>query len=212
MSKREHITQQVTPPSIYTDLNYIETNGTQYIITPVYTAGDIYEAGINLIFTVRPYHVNVISAASPPTEDDVNWTGGLYSPNPGVVRVWCGSSANILGFSNLNTGIQYFMSVKVNRLTHTVYQTCNNTTYNRSYSGTARGDVTTAFLGGLYKNNVSRYLASAKAISAYIKINDVLVRNYVPKYNTLTNKAGFFDLVTNSEFLTSAGTSDFLYG
>ena len=188
-----------TPPSTYTQLEYIESTGTQYIDTGVsgLDAGD-WEIFIKWMTTAAPdvSYPEVIAAYS---SENANAYRIILSLNPKVPLIYGNTLAagghqtshlelNSVGTATLKNGSAIF----------------NNRYYD--LAGKKRGDpiasnATIKMLRGLkgriYASNATK--------------DGVLMYNAIPARRNSDNVLGMYDTVTGT-FFTNAGTGEFIAG
>lgn len=183
-------------PEGYTQLNYIQSTGTQYIDTGVVPK-------INTKITID---FDVVSAG----DDDV--ICGVISPNVCIgystARIF-GSFKNGTGSSvDVNTTVVGSHSAEVSNGTFVLDGTSHAFSAVSSYSTTR-----SIFLfAGSYSDAPDGAYGKVKAKVFSCKLYDgaVAVRNYIPCKNP-SNEIGLYDLVTK-EFYGNAGTGTFIGG
>lgn len=183
-------------PEGYTQLNYIQSTGTQYIDTGVVPE-------INTKITID---FDVVSAG----DDDV--ICGVVSPNVCVgystARIF-GSFKNGTGLSvDVNTTVVGSHSAEVSNGTFVLDGTSHAFSAVSSYSTTRSIFL---FAGSYsYAPDGAYGKVKAKVFSCKLYDGAVAVRNYIPCKNP-SNEIGLYDLVTK-EFYGNAGTGTFIAG
>lgn len=192
----------VSVPAEYTQLEYIESSGIQYIDTGI-SAQDGFKAVIDWEFKTLNEFANIIGA------------GG---ENSSTYNFLCIGSPNDY-FWQLGAGNYKNSSVKV--MANTRYNIDISTV--TGYSYLKIGDVTlitsettNARSGGklfifALNNGVAKYFSSAKMYSCKIINNDSVVRDYIPAKRNSDGAVGLYDLISKT-FFTNAGTGTFTAG
>lgn len=189
-------------PSEYTQVEYIESTGTQYIDTGIMTSNLIrvqakYKraTGVACLFGGRTDYNNNNYAYW--TDGGSNKTRDIFGkPNtmwePDLIDV------SKIVYVDKNKNVTS-ITVDGETISHTYTDTTFSANYNIYLFGCNNaGSVMSQYIGGTIY---------------YCKMydNDVLVRDYVPCYRNSDNEVGLYDLV-NGVFYTNAGTSTFTKG
>lgn len=192
-------------PAGYTQVDYIESTGTQYIDTgyiPDYINGYKIECEVcptelsNRYCILSGYNVtNSISLEI--TQQNTARAYFLYDSNRALNK--------ILGTitSNKNTLIIEYLN---GRFTHTLNGETSSETIN--LLGTANESMY------MFVDRQLRYSTFYKPLKMYkckLYNNNYLIRNFVPCYRNSDNEVGMYDLV-NGVFYTNQGTGAFTYG
>ena len=187
-----------TLPTGYTQIQYIQSSGTQYINTgfaPKATTRTIMKADVTAVsefsafFGTRNENSQTASraylaAASSSTQYRSDYFGSPLSidVNTTVRMTTVDKNKNVCMFNN-------------------------DTITNRSSEASAS---TNMFLLALNNVGSAKYFLSAKLYSCDIYDNDVLIRSFVPCKNT-SNVVGLYDIV-NGVFYQNAGSGSFIAG
>ena len=188
-------------PSEYTQVDYIESSGTQYIDT-----GVLYSYGTRQ-FDLKAQFTNINTGILISQQGDFN---SSYIGN--INGYWtCGDVSS----SQLPITDTTLLSLKYTYTDDDTNPQLANIKYNNSNFNFARTSRFTADLNKtiyLFRGNGAVY-KSAYAKLYYLKIyeNDILVRDFVPCYRNSDNEVGLYDLV-NDVFYTNQGTGAFTYG
>ena len=189
-------------PSEYTQVDYIESSGTQYI--------DIgKKAGSTTKFEIK-FQMNIASAqydSAFGSRDDNNFFINNGNANTNMFY-WYNNSYVVLGdFSNDYNIVTYDVPNSIiknynetskteltNNVTFTVFPDLNIYLFARNQSGTP-----------VYASN------GMKLWHCKMYENNVLTMELIPCYRNSDNKVGMYDIVRN-KFYTNTGTEDFTYG
>ena len=184
-------------PGGFTELQYIEATGTEYINTNVlYESNDIYKFVGDMQFTsvaANSVQCSGVYAGASFCVNTGNWSvgGSIASSNTGVP-----ANTNRHVF-DLNTTIG---------LNKNVILKIDNNTY------TNTRDIASGYAGVFgIPNGSSGFLCSAKLYSAKLYKNGNMVFNGVPARRNSDGVLGMYDTVTDT-FFTTAGTGTFVAG
>lgn len=184
-------------PDGYTQVEYIESSGTQYVDSGVIPTSENLKVDLDFKFTAD-FSKSTLFGSKGST-----FSLATYN-NP--MAFYVGSSRNILPQSvALNT--KYSMSAHANNGTLSVV--LNGVSSSGAYSG-SMDKTTNLYLFAYNTDGVVSQFASAKFYVCQIYDNGTLARDYIPCI-TAAGVAGLYDLVTNS-FYGNAGTGAFAYG
>ena len=207
----EPIDGRANIPSEYTEVEYIESTGTQYIntnIIPTNTTG--VEAKITIC-------------------NDNNWDNvfmGCRESSSSDSRYWIdvdwtGNDTIIFGFnSNTNINDRYFLKgsdvgksfiISMNYMNDRTGK-INGITYDTSISSKTLVSMSKPMY--IFAGNRSGYAAYQYSGKLYnLKITDGtnVIKNFIPCYRKSDNVAGLYDLV-NNVFYTNQGTGNFIVG
>lgn len=182
--------EQRNLPSGYTQVEYLESSGTQYIDTGVPVSNDL-----TFGYKASPKITNQLSISQ-------------LRPSPAArsgLIVWqAGGSINIRYFSNdlqftRDTGVRY----EINRVFDIIFNDNNNFYIDGSLVYTKTNDIDTL---GVLATGVND-----RVYNLWIKIDGVLTFNGIPARRNSDNVLGMYDTVTNT-FLTNAGRGTFTAG
>lgn len=195
-------TSQSILPSGYTQVDYIECTGTQYIDTGIKTntTTSRYETKINpssVSGTIGIFGTRDSSSATPSSMNvfiidstfRLDWLNGMTS---GFVK-------------NISSNTEYTISITRG------LATINNVNYTSGNTTSINGSYT--FYVGSFNNAGSVYSKGFSGKIYYSKLynNNILVFDGVPCYRKSDNEIGMYDLVSNT-FFTNAGAGNFTYG
>lgn len=177
-------------PSEYQKVEYIESTGTQTIITDIPTR-KLITVIIDTQFTTTTNGAQVLFYGK--NVSSGNWFGRVtnrYSVGGGNSLNYLGTERKVLIAQFNSNGI----NLKIDEA-----------------STTRTGTHTTTGTYKIFEN--ASYKASAKVYSLIIKENEDIIANFIPCYHKLdnVNVNGLYDLVENV-FYTHQGTDNFLVG
>ena len=184
-------------PDGYTELEYIESSGTQYIDTGLITSSNRYKIETNLLWKNGDGYFGA----------DYGYWFGLTSDLKFTI------AGNFVSSSTASLNKKYNILHEIDST-----KTTNNyslkvddvSVLSGSFSNFQNGKMYALFAIGQSASTVASY-SSAKCYSASILVNDVLVRNYIPAKRISDSAIGLYDLVSNV-FYTNAGTGTFVAG
>ena len=195
---KETTQNTVLLPSEYTEVDYIEGTGTQYIDTGVVakttTTYDLYASFPELPSATRGI-IGVLETGS-----FGRWN--LYLSGNGYISVgYSGSYYNSTVIPTLNTKYHLVQ-------TPTEFKIGNNSIV--QYTVTSASSSSNVYI---YKRNYTSdtTCVKMKLYSCKIYDGDTLVRDFKPCYRNSDSVVGLYDLV-NDVFYTNAGTGSFTYG
>lgn len=184
-------------PTEYKQLEYIQSDGNQYIDTGVQSSNDIK---IDANFSITNLDANR------------NYVFGIYNNSKGRIQFSYSSNA----FYGWGDGYDNTNQLSVNTNTHNIiaskdnFLLDNNSVYIPSaYNFDLTNDI---YLFGLNADGNASTLASGlKVFSCKIYNVNVLIRNFIPCYRVSDNEIGLYDRV-NGIFYTNAGAGSFTAG
>ena len=180
-------------PDGYTQVDYIESSGTQYIDTTVKLQPDLF-------FDITLQH------------DNLGGMYGRYTNNNRVISQVYTDISNKLSFQygNSSTSMNYILQ-------NNLYDKYNIKVkdYKMYLNEVQVAENSNAILENseddFYLFRQSAIYGKGKIFYAKLYIGNTLVRDFIPCYRNSDNEIGLYDLVTN-EFYTNQGTGDFIYG
>lgn len=197
-------TEQCNLPSGYTQVEYIESNGTQYIDTGVapntntkikigYTLNGITSA------SVMPYGSRLSGSAS----DAMNGLFRTHGTNTNRIAFGDGSGTNITitGYNDAGTYYDTTLSKDGYYVNGTLVTNIPTTTITNTYP---------IYLFAVNSSGTSGFLTPMKLTYCELYDDNVLVRNFIPAKNS-NNEVGLYDTVTGT-FFTNDGTGTFTAG
>ena len=189
-------------PQGYTEVEYIESNGTQYINTNAYITNTAnFEVGYTIIGKSHQWgyvHQNVAKGA------------------------WVAVEGNNAYFGRWNSNYWVDISNQITTGNNTIVYKSNsgitvNETFNaKTLSLTSTDNITTIPLHifgwwDFYNSGVEMQQITQRYKSFYLKVNGVLIRDLVPAKRDSDNKYGMYDIV-NDVFYLSPNNVDFSGG
>lgn len=199
-------------PAGYTEVEWIESTGTQCIDTGI-KASD-YPGGITYIFSVEitshTSNAYLMGALANSTR-----SGNVTVANDGRLSIACGGNNNTLYNANFTDG--EILNIRLEHVTATnpTAMKCyiNDTEWNLGYGGGASSAMPDANIYLLKCNGSTRVGASCKTYRRFMMI-DSATGNIIRDFKTCINPSGIvslFDLVSD-EFYANAGTGAFTAG
>ena len=201
MGNSEQVTRIL--PEGYTQLDYIESTGTQYIDTG-YKPTNLTEIEIS-------FYLNGVAVETSSSQqlclfgcyDNNNWwLLGNYKVADDMFGefIWAGgkASANLLGYSKQK--ISFINGIYTD-------SSGNTKTVNISTSKTSQQNL---YIMARNKNGNAEQYFNGKIYTFKMWESNVLIRNYIPCKNA-NNEIGLYDLITNT-FYGNSGTGTFVAG
>ena len=190
----------------YTKIEYIESNGYQWIdtqFTPDSDTSVILDAELTTLTSVDPVGWSAFYSTRGDVDGSFNKEYALWKTNDLKYR---------LNFDVDND--QHFGEVDTER--HTFYQN-KNVLYIDNVLAHSESFLKFSALKPLYlcasngPNGIVEYPGSMRVYSFKIYDGDILVRNYIPVIRKTDNLVGLFDLTTKT-FYENSGTQPFIAG
>lgn len=186
-----------------TEVEYLETQGNQYIDTNV-----IFDQNsrINVKFkTPNTIDANGTSALFFAGEKSTNYGFAINSSqNSGKYRYFYGNTYN--GDTMLSGNTIYTIDINKEQifLNESLIKTMTTRDFTIKY--------TMPLFGQYYNSNniINKSASGTRLYYCRIWNNDILIRYFIPCYKNSDKKAGLYDLV-NNEFYPNLGEDDFLY-
>jgi len=180
-------------PSEYTQVDYIESSGNQYISIP--GTSKLYLSGTIVAQYTRTGPKNSILF-------------GRHSMN------WIGQKQSNGEYTNgTDTGVSSLLKKKIDfnftKQGNTIE--IDGQIFTRTYNDTVTNYSQKIFAGSSTGNGEIDFYSYAKLYSLKLKNNDELIFDFVPCYRNSDNEVGLYDLV-NNVFYTNQGTGTFIYG
>lgn len=188
-------------PTGYTEVQYIQSTGTQYIDTGV-TPGNTTKVEIDFEPTsLDAHHLMILGTRNTSSGGDQFVIGWAGHKSPAVWRSDYGSSQ--VSFTTTITGVARHYAVKNGASCKIDTETVSNTaaTFTSSY---------TLYLFGGNQANTTVSLITAKLYRCKIYTSDQLVRDFIPCINP-DGKVGLYDLISG-KFYVNAGAGVFTAG
>ena len=185
----------------YTRLEYIESNGNQYIDTGYKAISENFKVVIDFEYTSVSSPKTVFGAQK--GSNTLSFPITLYGK---PAKFYVGNSLELLSYS-IEANKRILLDSHANN--GTLIVSWDGILNQASYSGSLCKDLSTY----LFANNISGtadQLVSAKLYSCKIYDNGLLVRDYIPALRS-DGIAGLYDAV-NDTFIASNGTGNFAYG
>ena len=203
----------IAPPSIakevlpneYTQVEYIQTSGTQYINTGLFPDSNLkIETKIEVASTNQD-----ISVFGSTTTTTGNSIGSYYHLTPYNNKWYYGAnnSEGNGGSYSPTIGTQY--EIIFNDEDGGIKIDGTSIASNRTFVGIANSTLTIARRGSSNNGRFGRFKYFYFKI--YDKDTNTLVRDYIPCYRNIDGEVGLYDLV-NDEFYSNTGTGEFTYG
>lgn len=192
-------TQKILP-DIYTQVEYLESTGTQYIDTGYkVNANTEYEVEFSYSTQLEANNGFVLGSRISSTSENISLTCDQY-----IFYVGRGTNYSLVNSTTLQN-IKYKIKVTKTQIIKDDVLLLNSNN-NFATTGTYNVNLCTCNQNG---TNI-RYF-KGKIYRCKFSENDVLVRNFIPCYRKLDNVAGLYDTI-NNVFYTNAGTGTFILG
>ncbi len=193
-------------PVGYTQLEYIESTGTQYIDTGVVNWNNTLEYEIKLSIQqqsgIKTYFgcYDGWNTSKNNVPNISTWT--KYKVASNFRAGYSSSSGTDIGIIDGQTGT---ISLKGNTIS---WSEGSSSSFNRGYDFTVPFSI---FLFAQHSENNTTELATTKIYYAKFWLNGELFRNFIPVMRNSDSKVGMYDTVTR-QFFTNAGTGEFIAG
>lgn len=201
----EIIESDVPLPSGYTRLQFIQSNGTQYINTSYTMTSDVVEYGI--VMYGRAGNGSSLFG-SEYSGSNIKYSGVPYGSGSTGPSLFIGSSGGIIS-TTFEAALWNKYIVKTTSSTNGTVSINGEITSFTYLNGIQK--ILPLYLFANNKDNTAIQKSSIKVKSFYIKDNNVLVRNLVAARRESDNAIGMFDTLNNT-FYTNAGTDSFIAG
>ena len=189
-------TKQKLLPDGYTQVDYIESSGTQYIDT-------LYIPNSNTKYDIKLSATQISSTSYFISAFDSTNRNNIYSPSNKRASAGYGSTyKNTDSYLSLNTIYNFVLDKNLFYMDNELIATFNQSTF----ENTANCVIFAQNTGG----SISNY-SKIKLYHCKIYANNVLIRDFIPCYRNIDNEVGLYDLV-NNVFYTNQGTGTFSYG
>ena len=191
-------------PTEYQEVEYIQSNGTQYIDTGVVaTSGFEIDIKIN-IDTVTGSQAPILAAHEPSEPYKRNFIAYISSKK---MEIDAGDKITQTSVTLTRDDV-----IKASNVENNFYLNVNGT----NYTPTVTADASNLAYSGrtmhlLHCNGYDNGYTSGKVYYCKITVDGTLVRSFVPCYRKSDNVAGLYDLV-NNVFYTNAGSGVFAVG
>ena len=186
-------------PSGYRQVEYIESTGTQYILTDTIPTSN-FKVVADVYLSSYSSETCFAGARDSSTNKGIEC---YYSS--GVPRFWInGTASTYIGTSNYTfyeekihyesstspSATKLYTNVTGNFSTTAIYNGSGNTTPLMLFAYNSKGNAAYFFRGRIY--NIQLY------------DNDAIVNDFIPCINSSTNKAGLYDMITNNFYANKA--------
>ncbi len=182
-------------PSEYTQVDYIESHGTEYIDTNV-TGEATWNLKIQYTSIKKTTQILLGRSSSAGY-----WFGILNTDNNGVYGFGTDNKVDIVGTT--------LVEAIINTSNTNISGIINNQNI------TPRNITDFSYLNNNYQlfkaTKFSQFLSNCKLFSTKCYQNNILIRDFIPCYRNSDNEVGLYDLV-NDVFYTNQGTGAFTYG
>ena len=191
-------------PLGYTEVEYLQSSGTQYIDTGFIPTNDNFKFEIRMLSPNTSAYLGYRSVNSGTATGDMRW---FFNYNDGRVAIRYGNTTenSTLSFDTQTTHKFYFngSSLYVDDVN---YLTTTKKYATPVYKSFYLFSVNTS---GYYSTDIANFVGRIY----YTKIwdNGILVRNFVPVIRKSDNAVGMYDIVTK-QFFENQGTGTFNYG
>ena len=215
-------------PNGYRSVEFIQSSGTQYIDTGYYWTNENIEIHFDGIVITNAVNQTLYGNEEYIDNSSRNFAGGIHGNN-GTYGIYIGSGSR--GTINTKMGERFSLDTKTTndkklqvflnktKIIDTTYSGSVLTKYNAYLTSSVSTNVGNMFI---FANGASRkgttnlpiqIISSLRLYNFKMIDNDIIVRDFIPTYNTTTSKAGLYDTINNI-FYSNAATSgnDFTYG
>ena len=205
--KPSEIIQDQFLPEGYTQVDYIQADGNQYIDTGVIGTND---HGVEIEYAITQISSST-SARIFGTRNDAGGVGAF-----GYMTSADGSSNSKYYLASNGNGLTLNIQVDTNWHKVSFNITNDKKVYfdeNLVFTGnsTAFTANASAVLFRAYNQTIYTPAAKAKVKTLKIYNNGILIHNYIPCYRNSDNEIGIYDIIDGA-FLTNGGTGTFTYG
>ena len=207
-------TRQGLLPSGYTQVDYIESTGTQYINTG-FKPNDNTKIEIDWYTTsIKSAYVCGARATSNSTiifAQSGSSTGAVVSAIVNGISVTASTGGT--NWERTTNGQRYNTIIETkgnNKYNYNIKDLTNNREFNLSNwnYGSIAGNMASLYLFSFNPYNI---IENMRLYSCKIYDNNILVRNFIPCYRNSDNKVGLYD-IANNVFYSNNGTGSFYYG
>lgn len=194
-------------PSEYTQVDYIESSGTQYIDTGVNAD---YKLSIKTEFSNLSQSSYQGSMSGNNSSNRIRHH--LQITSTGNVVYWAGLTDSGCS-TTIITGSSYDSNKKYNFFADIYNQKyyLDDTEISGNFNSNNFDTELNYYLFGRNTNNVVSNMGLMKMYSCKMYYNNVLARDFIPCYRNSDNEVGLYDLA-NDTFYTNQGTGAFTYG
>ena len=192
----------VSVPVEYTQLEYIESSGTQYIDTGI-SAPNGFKVVIDWEFKSINQYDNVIGADNGGPTFNLLCVG---SANNDYWQLGAGHTKDSSTKPVVNTRYNINLSTEKN----SAYIEVNNKSL-LTFADSNTRTTNNLFIFADDEKGTANFFSSAKMYSCKIINNDETVRNYIPAKRNSDGVVGLYDLISKT-FFTNAGTGTFTAG
>lgn len=195
-------------PSAFATLNYIQSNGTQWIDTGYYPRSD------NIVYEcewVEPVLVSTqsIFGSTDLANPNGKWSSSHFHPAAGQFYAATGNSDRICQVSGLTAGTKNVLRTSINSGLITL--TLNGTSVSTNYSGSVSNGVNISLFGNRQSGGNITELCSMQLYTWRMYDNGTLVRDMVPVRRISDGVLGMFDKAGRM-FYVNSGTGIFTAG
>lgn len=218
--RREHslITETPVLPDEYTELQYIEGTGTQYIDTGL-SAPNGFGFDLNFMFTQAQGNAYIVGSHNKSAPYGRN--GVQSAAYNAYTRLWGEGTGDTIIFSHPDSPAfqkQTYIQYNVNQQYHIVGQTIKGNSYLNvdgelllhTTDNSTRSSSNILFFTEQYTLNRGQAKTRGRLIGRDYLIIDGTVYTFIPAKRNQDNKPGLY-LHNNNTFLTNQGTGEFLY-
>ena len=214
-------TKQQLLPDGYTQVDYIESSGTQYIDTGLKsTPNTKFDFEFASTKSVGSEYEQVLGSQVAATRNRIYiLIGGsnniqLQFPHDGNTHLYMNNN----GTFTTSSSSENLLYIEQNKKNKIIFDIPNRSLTINDYTSISTGtyDLTSSEYNILLFNRndttvPTTRLASGKLYNFKWYENNILIRNFIPCYRNSDNKVGLYDLI-NNVFYTNQGTGSFVYG
>ncbi len=194
-------------PEEYTQVDYIESSGTQYIDTGVLPT---FNTEVELEFMSIAENMSGFIYGSRKANNDSTHTI-IFFANASDYYPQFANDSSVIHLANTHPEFtQPNIKYKAKNGKKGFY--INDVLLKQYTAQTELNSTHSMYIFALNENgSVERRMANARIYKFKIYENDILIRDYVPCYKNSDNEVGLYDIV-NNVFYTNQGTGAFTYG
>lgn len=185
-------------PDGYTELEYIESTGTQYIDTGAQFLSGSGRIKTKFIFT--EYSANLFGSYNSNSESDIR----LWVKDASTTQFRFGSTN--VGTPKLYTGNEYNLDITCDNGSYTI--DANGSTSSGSYNGSINNGLTFYLFS---QNFTTVNIAKCRFYFCQMWDSSTLIRDFIPAKRKSDSAIGMYDLVSGT-FFENDGTGEFVAG
>lgn len=190
-------------PDGYTELEYIESTGTQYINTGISAPdgfGAVFDFSLTSVSTSDEYLIGSEESSSPYNCNFFRFHSSKWEVGANTVKTYTDSVPIV--------GERYYLEVST--VKNNVYLKINNDSLITSTDSNTRSSKT-LYLFARYNGTSVSGCSKTRLFSCKLTVNANLIHNYIPAKRNSDSAIGLYDLVSGT-FFENSGTGEFIAG